>query len=113
MTSFDIFLESLTRTSNLFDILDDGFVEFPLREDRSYWCTPKNAVIFGWTGVDGIHYTILKIEDDIREDSPILRVSPTDFEEPFSLLGRTFVDFLAIGCTVDRQIIEGIIEKER
>ena len=27
-------------------------------ENLPYFCTPKGAAIFGWAGVDGIHYCL-------------------------------------------------------
>lgn len=28
-------------------------------ENLPYFCTPKGAAIFGWAGVDGIHYCFI------------------------------------------------------
>ncbi len=30
------------------------------KDNASYFCTPKGASIFGWAGVDGIHYCFVR-----------------------------------------------------
>ncbi len=40
--------------------LDLSSVGLMKRESDGYFCTPKNAEIIGWTGVDGIHYCKIK-----------------------------------------------------
>ena len=29
-------------------------------ENLPYFCTPKGAAIFGWAGIDGIHYCLIR-----------------------------------------------------
>ena len=42
--------------------IDLSSVGVKRREDNNpYFCTPKGASIFGWAGVDGIHFRILFI----------------------------------------------------
>ncbi|MEZ6134957.1 MAG: hypothetical protein R3C53_08620 [Pirellulaceae bacterium] len=77
-----------------------------------YWATPQNAVVFGWMGVDGVHYAILKIDGQIRDESPVIQIGPMDFDEPYSLLAPTFTDYLAIGCGASRREIEGLLADE-
>ena len=62
-------------------------------EDKEpYFCTPKGASIFGWTGVDGIHFCFIR-----GSGSMVFAVSPmneaSDFVHP---LARNFADFLRL-----------------
>ena len=39
--------------------IDLSSVGLEFREDNApYFCTPKGSSIFGWTGVDGIHFCL-------------------------------------------------------
>ena len=41
--------------------IDLSFVGVEFREDNApYFCTPKGASIFGWAGVDGIHFCFIR-----------------------------------------------------
>ena len=112
MTAFDTFLAALSSATNLDGLLGDEGVEYPPREDVDYWATPQNAVVFGWQGVDGVHYAILKINGQICETSPVIQIGPMDFDEPYSLLAPTFTDYLAIGCGVTPYKIEVLLSHE-
>ena len=63
------------------------------REDNNpYFCTPKGASIFGWAGVDGIHFCFVR-----GFGSMVFSVSPMnsapDFVHP---LANNFADFLRL-----------------
>lgn len=60
-----------------------------------YFCTPLNAVVFAHLGIDGIHYCIIKGEDEI-ENSPVYVVSPMMPEHYVELVGRNIIDFLSL-----------------
>ncbi len=71
------------------------------REDNNpYFCTPKGASIFGWAGVDGIHFCFVR-----GFGGMVFSVSPMnsapDFVHP---LANDFEDFLRLllACS-DRQ----------
>ncbi|MFR7637352.1 MAG: hypothetical protein ACLUYZ_08425 [Lachnospiraceae bacterium] len=62
------------------------------REDNNpYFCTPKGASIFGWAGVDGIHFCFIR-----GFGGMVFAVSPMnsapDFVHPVS---KDFADFFA------------------
>jgi hypothetical protein len=63
-------------------------------------------------GVDGVHYAILKIDGEIRDDSPVIQVSPFD-SDCYCLLAPTFTDYLAKGCGVSRKEIEDLLVAEQ
>lgn len=112
MTSFDTFLKALQYADNYDGVLGSESVEFPPSENVDYWATPQNAVVFGWMGVDGVHYAILKIAGSIRESSPVLQIAPMDFDEPYSLLAPTFKEYLAWGCGVTVDKIQELLDRE-
>jgi hypothetical protein len=113
MTAFDIFLNSLARANSLEGVLGEDNVIYPLDEEFDYSATPLNAVVFGSMGVDGVHYAILTIDGEIREESPVIVIRPMDFDEPYSLLAPTFTDYLARGCAVSREEIEDLLVAEQ
>ena len=59
---------------------------------EAYFCTPKGAAIFGWAGVDGIHYCFIR-----GFGGMVFAVSPMnaapDCVHP---LARDFADFLRL-----------------
>lgn len=112
MTAFDIFVRALGNAANVDGVLGDEFVEYPPNDEVDYWATPENAVVFGWMGCDGVHYAILKIDGQIRDESPVIQIGPMDFDEPYSLLALTFTDYLAIGCGATRKEIQDLLEDE-
>lgn len=73
--------------------IDLSSIGIERREDNaSYFCTPKGASIFGWAGVDGIHYCFVRGFGGV-----VFAVSPMnsapDFVHP---LARDFADFLRL-----------------
>lgn len=57
--------------------------------DVTYYCTPKDAHIIGWAGVDGIHYCTIP---EIGE--MIFAVSPMNFGDCVHPIARNFEDLL-------------------
>lgn len=112
MNAFDTFLTALSHAADFDGVLGDVCVEYPPSENVEYWATPENAVVFGWMGVDGVHYAILKINGQIRDTSPVIQVGPMDFDEPYSLLAPTFTDYLAIGCGVTPKEMKALLARE-
>ena len=73
--------------------IDLSLIGIERREDNaSYFCTPKGASIFGWAGVDGIHYCFVR-----GFGGMVFAVSPMnsapDFVRP---LAKDFADFLRL-----------------
>lgn len=57
-----------------------------------YFCTPKGASIFGWTGVDGIHFCFVR-----GFGSMVFAVSPTNSAPEYvHPLAQNFTDFLRL-----------------
>ena len=63
------------------------------REDNDpYFCTPKGASIFGWAGVDGIHFCFVR-----GFGETVFAVSPMNGGKDFvHVIARDFSDFLRL-----------------
>jgi hypothetical protein len=115
-TYFDTFVRAVANAGD-HDVLGDDELVFPpvahYDSIYDYDSTPRNAVIFGAMGVDGVHYAILKIDGAITDFSPVIHVSPMDFSQPYAVLGETFLAYLAAACGVSIAEIERVFEEER
>jgi len=81
-------------------VLGQETLIIPPVTDIGYSCTPRNALIFGTMGVDGVHYVILQLDGKVQEHSPVLQISPMDFDQEDSVIASSFLDYLAYGCNV-------------
>jgi hypothetical protein len=71
-----------------------------VKEFPRYFCTPIQAAIFASTGVDGIHFCLIRNENDHNfENSPVYVVSPMMPEHYIELVGRSLMDFLSLVIT--------------
>ena len=62
--------------------------------DVTYYCTPKEADIIGWAGVDGIHYCTIAPFGEM-----IFAVSPMNFGNCVHPIARNFSDLLRLLLT--------------
>lgn len=60
-------------------------------DELNYYCTPKNADVIGWAGVDGIHYCTIPEFGEI-----IFAVSPMNFGDCVHPIARNFEDLLRL-----------------
>ena len=76
--------------------IDLSSVGVEFREDNApYFCTPKGASIFGWVGVDGIHFCFIR-----GFGSMVFAISPMNSAPNFlHPLARNFADFLRLLLT--------------
>src|SRR4026209_2656646 len=105
-TYFDTFLRALENASDHDGVLGEDYLVFPPTPDYGYEATPRNALVFGAMGVDGVHYAILRIDGEITDESPVIHVGPMDFSEPYVVLGDCFLAYLAAACGVSTREIE-------
>lgn len=71
-----------------------------------YWCTPTNAVTFATTGNDGVHFNLLRLDGELKEESPVVMTVPMCLsDEPNFIVGESLYDYLCLGCrsTFDHQ----------
>ena len=73
--------------------IDLSSVGVEFREDNApYFCTPKGSSIFGWAGVDGIHFCFIR-----GFGSMVFAISPMNSAPNFvHPLARNFADFLRL-----------------
>lgn len=57
----------------------------------TYYCTPRNAKIIGWAGVDGIHYCTIPEFGEM-----VFAVSPMNFGDCVHPIARNFEDLLRL-----------------
>ena len=79
-----------------------------------YYCesTPKNALTFSEMGVDGVHYAILMLGGVVRDDSPVVQVSPMDSDDVI-VVAESFLHYLAAGCGVSTEKMQSLFDAER
>jgi len=65
-----------------------------------YDSTPKDALIFASSGVDGCHYCAVPNQGRSIDESPVYYVSPMDFEGTVVWVAKNFIDFLSIGAAM-------------
>ena len=77
-----------------------GLTPGPARSD--YLCTPKDARVLGWTGVDGIHFCTIR---DFGET--VFAVSPANLPgDCVHPVARTLEDFLGLLCACGADAVE-------
>ena len=91
------------------DSLDGDYLVDPPEDDFGYFNTPANSLTFLTMGVDGVHTALLKIDGEVRENSPVVYVTPSDDAE-WTILAPTFLDFLADGCDASTTQISRLLD---
>lgn len=110
-TYFQTFLNAFASVEMRSRLLDGDQILCPPSEDFGYQSTPVNAVTFASMGVDGVHYAILKIDDQVRDDSPVVQVSPMDSDD-ITILAGSFLSFLADGCGISKKEMQTLLDDE-
>jgi hypothetical protein len=115
MTDFETFLIAIGRLSKAErrTVLGEESVIYPPNDQLGYESTPNGAVAFGAMGVDGVHYLVLKLDGEIRDDSPVVHFSPMDFSSPYALMGHTFAEYSAVVCGVTEDKMRQLLDQER
>jgi len=93
-------------------VLDGDDVLVPPVEDFGYPSTPRNALTFASMGVDGVHYAVLKRGGMVRDDSPVIQVSPMD-SDGVLVLAESFLQYLAGGCGISSRQLEIVFSAQR
>jgi len=111
-THFEIFTRAFAALDEHSRVLNGDHILCPPSEDSGYQSTPKNALTFAVMGVDGVHWAILKRDGVVRDDSPVVQVSPMDPDD-VTVLAESLLCYLADGCSVSAEQMEAILEAER
>ncbi|MFD0588252.1 hypothetical protein ACFQZE_09585 [Paenibacillus sp. GCM10027627] len=79
-----------------FDELFGGCLTFD--RENGYFCTPKDSVIFLWTGAGGDHFVFSTKGDSLEslEHAPILFVQPMDSDHPVKKVANHLKDFIGL-----------------
>ena len=112
MTAFETFTAALARCKDRRRLFGGDEAVFPPSENFGYDCTPRNAVTFAQMGVDGVHYAVLKLAGVVRDQSPVIQVSPMD-DPPVAVLAESFLAYLAEGCGLTCSDMEAVLNNER
>jgi hypothetical protein len=112
LTHFQTFVDSFTTLDKDARRLAGDYILCPPSEDYGYQSTPKNSLTFAAMGVDGVHYAILRICGHVRDDSPVVYVSPMDSRD-VAVLAESFLAFLANGCGVPLRKMQAVFGAER
>jgi hypothetical protein len=112
MTHFETFVDAFSALDANSRLLDGDYVVIPPSKSSGYESTPKNALTFAEMGVDGVHFAVLTRNGSVRDDSPVVQVSPMDSED-VHLMAESFLEFLAVGCGVSMQQIDLVFAAER
>jgi hypothetical protein len=111
-THFQTFIDAYSAINERERELGGDYVLCPPEDDFGYSSTPKNALTFARMGVDGVHWAILKIDGEVKDDSPIVYVSPMDSHD-VTIMAESLLDFLAFGCRVSPSKMEAVFDAER
>lgn len=80
--------------------------------DLGYDATPLNGVTFAAMGVDGVHWAALMRDGQVRDDSPVVYVSPMDSDD-VTVIAESLISLLAFGCRVTPDRMLEVFEQER
>ena len=111
-TYFRTFIDAFDAVDQTSRQLEGDDVLCPPSEDFGYQSTPKNALTFASMGVDGVHYAILRLEGQVRDDSPVIQVSPMDSDDVI-VLAESFLRYLADGCGISTREMQEVFDAER
>jgi hypothetical protein len=83
-------------------------LEDPSRPDRGdYESTPTNATTFASTGGDGVHFSVLNVNE--RDDAcPVVMTVPMAFDNPNTVVGADLREFLGLGYRTGYFYLEGL-----
>jgi len=111
-TYFESFLKAVAACPDRMGILGEEHLIFPPDPDYGYEATPRNALTFGAMGVDGVHYAILTTDGAVKDDSPVIQISPID-SDAYAALAESFLGYLAHGCDASATQMDAIFQQER
>lgn len=67
-------------------------------DDFDYDSTPLNVSTFARTGSDGVHYSLLHIDGQVTDQSPVVMCVPIVGVKGNRIVGENLHDFLCLGC---------------
>jgi hypothetical protein len=77
-----------------------GLILFRPPRREGYESTPINSLAFATTGGDGVHYSLLTVEGEASDQSPVVMTVPMNFGKENMIVGSDIREFLSLGCQV-------------
>ena len=77
----------------------------PLKKEL-YESSPKHARTFAVTGGNGVHFSLLQVNGEITDLSPVVMTVPMNFGNENLIVGQDLEDFLSLGCQVGYSFLE-------
>ncbi len=112
-THLSALLQALDRAGAPFDALGgDEIIDPPDDEYGGSSATPANAMVFAEMGVDGVHYALLGRDGVFDDNSPVIQISPFDFDETVSVLAESFLEYLVDGCGTTATEMRRLLEAQ-
>lgn len=71
-----------------------------------YDATPKNCLVFAYTGGDGVHFSFLNYKETAQNNCPIVMTVPMYPEMANLIVGRDLREFLALGLRIGYFFLE-------
>ncbi len=79
----------------------------PLKTEE-YESTPRNSSAFAHTGGEGVHFSLLQLEDQITEKSPVVMTVPANYGDENLIVGSNLYEFLCLGSRTGYFLLEGL-----
>jgi hypothetical protein len=71
--------------------------------------TPRNTTCFAHTGGSGVHFSLLNIDGQVGNESPIVMTVP-DCAVPNLIVGADLLEFLRLGCRAGYFLLDGLAD---
>jgi hypothetical protein len=76
--------------------------------------SPLNSISFARTGGDGVHFGLLKLNNEIDNESPVVMTVPCNIDCINTIVGENLYDFLCLGSVTGFFFLEQLsYKKER
>ncbi|NHI92390.1 MAG: hypothetical protein EAX96_07785 [Candidatus Lokiarchaeota archaeon] len=103
---------SLEQASNfIFDPI--GLILMHPLKTEEYESTPRNSSAFARTGGDGVHFSLLHLDGQIIEKSPVVMTVPDNYGEENLIVGSSLYEFLCLGSRTGYFLLEGLTYSDR
>ncbi len=79
---------------------------------KYYGSTPINSFTFAQTGGDGVHFSLVSLENKVSEDSPVVMTIPMNYPEVNLIVGENLFEFLCLGEQLGFFLLEQLVYNE-
>ena len=102
------------KTKRKFSLVFDpiGLILMRPLENMGYESTPINSLTFAHTGGDGVHYSIVTLEGNVSEASPVVMTVPMNYPKVNLVVGENLHEFLCLGDQLGYFFLEQLVYNE-